>query len=290
MNRPTIGSDPAPGPLASPPGARRWSDLLPRLLSAIVMIVAALGTAVLGGGLFVLFWLCAAIAIVWEWQTLIGRAGAGPRFGIGAAALAIAVPLVAHGDGALGAVALVAGLAVTAAVAVAPLRAMAVGGLVYAAALALSVTLLRASEPDGFRAILWLFAVVWGTDIFAYFGGRLIGGAKLWPRLSPSKTWSGFLTGIGAGALLGLAVAPAGSNLPVLLAIGLAAGALAQGGDLFESSLKRRYGVKDASRLIPGHGGVMDRLDGFLVAAVFAALLGAVRAGAGAAGLGLFNW
>jgi len=139
------------------------------------------------------------------------------------------------------------------------------GGLVYACSLIVSSFNLRLSVELGQSAILWLFAVVWGTDVMAYFGGRLVGGPKLWPRISPSKTWSGFICGIISGALAGYALVPASSAL-YICGLGLCAGAVAQGGDLFESSMKRRFGVKDSSRLIPGHGGVMDRLDGFIAA------------------------
>ncbi len=168
-------------------------------------------------------------------------------------------------------------------------RLMAGAGVLYAGALAVSVILLREGTL-GFRTIGWLFAVVWGTDIMAYVGGRLIGGPKLAARLSPSKTWAGFIVGVAAGALAGLLVAPAGATSGAVVLVGLAAAALSQGGDIFESSLKRRYGVKDASHLIPGHGGVMDRLDGFIAATVFALLVGSARAGLDAVGTGLFNW
>ncbi len=127
----------------------------------------------------------------------------------------------------------------------------------------------------------------------AYFGGRLIGGPKLWTRVSAGKTWSGTIVGIVSGALAGLAVAAIRPEGPVavvpLLLVGLAGGAAAQAGDLLESSIKRRFGVKDSSQLIPGHGGVMDRLDGFVAAAVFVAALGAVR-GTPTVAEGLFVW
>ena len=275
---------------APPSVKRRWPDLLPRLLSAVVMAVLALGTAIVGGHVFVLFWLLAAAAVLWEWQNLIGAGRAALRFGIGAVTLAVVVPFAAGGALLVGMLVLALGLLVEAVAAPAGLRGLSVAGLAYAAALAIAVTLLRASFPGGLEAILWLFAVVWGTDVMAYFGGRLVGGPKLWPRLSPAKTWSGFLIGISAGAGLGVGVSPAGTHHGAVMAMGVAAGALAQGGDLFESALKRRYGVKDASRLIPGHGGVMDRLDGFIVAASFAAVVGVARMGVDSAGLGLFKW
>jgi phosphatidate cytidylyltransferase len=176
-------------------------------------------------------------------------------------------------------------------------RIWAGAGLVYAASVVISVTLLRVlSRIDGVEAILWLFAVVWGTDIMAYFGGRLIGGPKLWPRLSPSKTWAGFIVGVSCGGLLGLlcvALQPAaeGTLLWPLFVLGLLAGVVAQAGDFLESGVKRRFGAKDSSHLIPGHGGFMDRLDGFIAAAAFAALVGWIKsAGPGFVAIGLLRW
>ena len=163
-------------------------------------------------------------------------------------------------------------------------------GVLYAGAMLVSACLLRASLPYGFAAIIWLFAVVWGTDVMAYFGGRLIGGPKLWPRVSPAKTWSGFCVGVLCGAGAGLAVAPHGSSIFALFGLGLATGAVAQGGDLFESSLKRKFGVKDSGHLIPGHGGLMDRLDGFIAATIFVALVGSVRYGIADIAAGIFQW
>ncbi len=150
-------------------------------------------------------------------------------------------------------------------------------GLAYAALPAIALSLLRGSDLAGLMAILFLFAVVWATDIFAYFVGRAVGGAKLAPRISPGKTWSGALGGAAAAVLAGALFSPwlaAGA-----LSLGLAAlvlSAISQVGDLFESAVKRRAGVKDSSHLIPGHGGVMDRVDGLVAAAVALYLIGAV--------------
>ncbi len=172
-------------------------------------------------------------------------------------------------------------------------RLWAAAGVLYAGTLVLAVLGLRFSPMFGARSIFWLFATVWSTDVFAYFGGRLIGGPKLWPRVSPSKTWSGTLTGIAAAGCLGTFVAlrdlPAPTILLPVLALTLVTAAVSQAGDAFESAIKRRFGVKDSSRLIPGHGGVMDRLDGFTAAAVFAFALGAAR-GMPSTALGLFSW
>jgi phosphatidate cytidylyltransferase len=124
--------------------------------------------------------------------------------------------------------------------------------------------------------VFWLFAVVWATDTAAYISGRLIGGPKLAPRFSPNKTWAGLIGGALAAALVGVIAATLMGDAPMpsmaLASAGLAV--VAQAGDLVESALKRRFGVKDASTLIPGHGGVLDRLDGMLFAApVFVALM-----------------
>lgn len=274
----------------APRGAAKMSDLGPRVASAIVLVAVALTTAWVGGTWFGLFWLAAGLAIHWEWQRLIGGAREGARFLVGAGALAAMAAAVANA-----APDVAFGLALAAAGACAALagpgrRLWAAAGVIYAAALVVSVIFLRQSLFGGFESIVWLFATVWSTDVMAYFGGRFIGGPKLWPRVSPSKTWSGFLTGVSCGALAGLAVAPNTSSIVPVLILTAFAAAVSQGGDLFESSIKRRFGVKDSSRIIPGHGGVMDRLDGFIAAAALAGLIGFVRAGFAAPAQALFHW
>ena len=275
----------------APSAARRArAELLPRVLSASVMAALALGTAWAGGPVFDLFWLAAAVAVLLEWQGLVG---AGRRLALGllgclvlgAAAVCGARAQVPE---ALAVLALGAALALP--LADAGRRGVTAAGTLYAGALALALPLLRHSNLDGFAALAWLFAVVWGTDTMAFFGGRAIGGPRLAPRLSPSKTWSGFAVGVLSGAVLGLLVAPHSAHPAAVLVAGLVAGALSQGGDLFESSLKRRFGAKDAGSLIPGHGGVMDRLDGFVAASVFAAAVGLWRFGPTGTGAGLLRW
>lgn len=276
-----------------------FSDLRTRVISALVMAAVAVGALVAGGAPFILFWLAAAIAMVWEWQTLVGPERQRPRFIVGAAALAVAGAFAAQNGPDIALFILALGALAAGWLAAPGLRIWAGAGVFYAGALILSIAAIRPplpaliEPPYNLRAILWLFAVVWGTDVMAYFGGRLIGGPKLWPRVSAGKTWSGTIVGVVSGALLGLAVAAVRPVGPVavvpLLLVGLAAGAAAQAGDLLESAIKRRFGVKDSSQLIPGHGGVMDRLDGFVAAALFVALLGAVR-GAPTAAEGLFAW
>ena len=167
-------------------------------------------------------------------------------------------------------------------------------GVFYAAAILAAPTLLHASPAYGFAAILWLFAVVWGADTFAFLGGRLIGGPRLWRRVSPGKTWSGAIVGTfagaAAGAIVGFLAMRGGVRFAPLFWLGVAAAIVGQIGDLAESAMKRRFTVKDSSRLIPGHGGVLDRLDAFVAAAVFAALVGWARSDGVWIAAGLFQW
>ena len=272
---------------------RRLTDLLPRVVSSLVLATAALTATWRGGTLFAVTWFVASLAVGWEWQNLIGAARARLRVLILAAALALASYFATRGDfaaacGVLAFAGLLAGLA-----AGRGRELWAFAGILYAGALIISVNVLYASPVFGSRAIFWLFATVWGTDVFAYFGGRLIGGPKLWPQISPSKTWSGTLCGVLAGALIGALIGARGLSdarvaLPIF-ALGLVTALVAQGGDLVESIVKRRFGVKDSGSLIPGHGGFMDRLDGFLAAAAFAALFGALH-GIPNAAAALFDW
>jgi phosphatidate cytidylyltransferase len=142
-------------------------------------------------------------------------------------------------------------------------------GIAYASIPASSLAYLRGDGDQGLFAIIFLFALVWSTDIFAYFVGRSMGGAKLAPKISPNKTWSGAIGGTAAAVAAGLAVAaltgPIGN--PILPFVIVVISVLSQLGDLFESWIKRKFGVKDSGNMIPGHGGVMDRVDGLAVGA-----------------------
>jgi phosphatidate cytidylyltransferase len=156
----------------------------------------------------------------------------------------------------------------------------------------IACVLLRGDVEYGSVAIVFLFAIVWTTDILGYFVGRFVGGPKLWPRVSPKKTWSGAIGGAGGAVIAGLAVAHYAhvANPLAVGALALVLSAASQGGDLFESAFKRRFGVKDAGHVIPGHGGIMDRLDGFLAAVVVAAIIGVGRGGLDAPARGLLMW
>jgi phosphatidate cytidylyltransferase len=268
-------------------------DVWLRAASALVLVAAAVGALILGGPVFVLFWLFGALAVHWEWQRLIGAPLPWFRLFGGGLALCAATALFRLGQSELAFLLLPLAAAFCAWAAGPGFRRWAAAGVFYAGGLLMATIGLRAAPFFGSCAIGWLFAVVWGTDVCAYFGGRLIGGPKLWPRISPGKTWSGFAIGVFCGAVLGAVTAHLWPyvNAPIwpVFGLGLAAAAMAQGGDLFESWVKRRFDVKDSSQLIPGHGGFMDRLDGFIAAAIFAALFGLWHAQPSAAA-GLFHW
>lgn len=165
-------------------------------------------------------------------------------------------------------------------------------GIVYAAAMFAAPVLLRADASYGLLAIVLLFAIVWSTDIFGYFAGRAIGGPKLLPSVSPKKTWSGAIAGTLGAMIVAVVVASLFGSFGTgaVAAVALLLSVCAQAGDLFESFVKRKFGAKDSSQLIPGHGGVMDRLDGFWAAALAACVIGVSRGGLGDAARGLLIW
>jgi phosphatidate cytidylyltransferase len=171
-------------------------------------------------------------------------------------------------------------------------RGWVAAGIVYSGALFAAPMILRHDAELGFLAIMLLFAVVWTTDIAGYFAGRAIGGPKLMPAVSPKKTWSGAIVGaVGAVIAATLVAGLFGSfNRTAIACIALLLSVVSQLGDLLESWIKRQFDAKDASGLIPGHGGVMDRLDGFWAAALVACLIGLLRGGFDGATRGLLVW
>jgi phosphatidate cytidylyltransferase len=166
-----------------------------------------------------------------------------------------------------------------------------IAGAVYALAAFLSAIAVRRDVDYGFAALLLVLAVVWASDIGGYFAGRSIGGPKLAPRISPNKTWAGAIGGFALSLVVAalFAVSGQGAWLPLLVVAALLSVA-SQLGDLFESVVKRRFGVKDSSNIIPGHGGLLDRLDGFVAAVTLAALVGLLRGGVDGVGRGLLVW
>ncbi len=170
-------------------------------------------------------------------------------------------------------------------------RVWAVTGFGYAAAAELASVLLRLDPVQGWAALMLVLLVVWVTDIGGYFAGRGIGGPKLWPRVSPNKTWAGAVGGFAASLAVAWGFSAFGlGKTSALLLLGSALSIASQLGDLFELAVKRRFGVKDSSHIIPGHGGLLDRLDGFVAAVVLAAVLGLLRGGVDGVGRGLMVW
>ncbi|GGA82295.1 phosphatidate cytidylyltransferase [Brucella endophytica] len=257
------------------------SNLQTRIVTAIILGVVTLLITWVGGTWFTLLAIAIGAAVYHEWvsltavcQTVLSRV-------FGWIWLALIAAFLLWDGRALPAI----GLLLLGAVLMAILawksgKAWAPTGLLYAGLPAISLSLLRGDEPFGFGAIVFLFAVVWATDIAAYFTGRAIGGPKLAPRFSPNKTWSGAIggavAGVAAGVLAVMVMMPPEGFLVPLLALALSV--VSQMGDLAESWVKRVFGFKDSGRLLPGHGGFMDRVDGLVAAAVLLYLIGAIFA------------
>ncbi|THV14366.1 phosphatidate cytidylyltransferase [Rhizobium rhizophilum] len=261
-------------------------ELQLRIVSAIVLIVVVLAATWFGGLAFKAVAAAIGLLIYYEWSTITRLAEGSLRanaFGWLSMALISLNMLFGQADMT---VPLFAGLVITMAIPsmLGRVSWWQAGGLFYAGLSAISLSAIRGEDSLGFIAMLFVFVVVWATDILAYFVGRAVGGPKLAPRISPGKTWSGAIGGTVAGVAGGLLVAMTHFQ-DIGLWVGLVALALSvasQIGDLFESFIKRRFGVKDSSKLIPGHGGVMDRVDG-LVFACFAAFFLAIAGSAGSA-------
>ncbi len=254
--------------------------LAARIASGAVLAALATGAVLLGGLVLPLLLLAGLLLAAREWAALVPHTSLeGRALLIGAPALlgGAAIAAVATGAGWLAWPILLLGAPLAAG-----LAALLPGGVphrtalgaLYLGAPAAVVLWLRQDPRGGAGCVLWLLAVVAATDTLAYATGRTIGGPRLAPAISPGKTWAGLaggvtgaaLVGAAGGALLGWPWAAAG-GLGALLAF------VAQGGDLFESWLKRRAGVKDSGALLPGHGGILDRIDGLLPAALVLGLL-----------------
>lgn len=249
------------------------SELRTRSIVGMALIAVATGTLLLGGFPFWLLLVIAGVLMQGEWGDLTGASAEGRK----SAMFAISVPLAILCPFAAGVSWLAFGLMMAAFFFILlTARSLRLAlGILYVCIPVMALLFLRGLEPGRFGLLLafWALALVWATDIGAYFAGRSIGGPKLAPRISPSKTWSGLAGGVLAALMTGfLLYRFAGLPIQLAAASGLLAVA-AQLGDLLESSMKRRAGVKDSGKLLPGHGGVMDRLDGVVAAAPLAALL-----------------
>ncbi len=250
----------------------RWGDLRLRVASAAVLVPVALGGIWAGGAWFSGLVAILSMAMAYEWLSVCGW-----RLSPVVAAVFASVPIgavaVSGGSTLAGVLILFAGT--LAAWGVAGRRSwLAPFGVPYLGLAAVSLVWLRADPAVGRTDVIVLLLIVWASDIGAYLVGRAVGGRKLAPAISPGKTVSGAVGGLLAAVLVGLVVGllEAGPLGRAMLVAG-ATGCVAQAGDLFESWLKRRFGKKDSGNLIPGHGGVLDRVDAVLSAAPFAALL-----------------
>lgn len=274
-------------------------ELQLRIISGIVLAIVALGATWAGGIAFSVLSVVIALLVYSEWST-ITRLGEhdfqGNAFGWLSQIVLAGLVLLGETGWTLPVLGASTALAIIW-VLVRKTSWWLPGGIVYAGLTGISLSAIRDDAHIGLIAMIFVFAVVWATDILAYFVGRAIGGPKLAPRISPGKTWSGAIGGALFGVLAGVGVYMAEFStfdlrIP-LLALFLSVSS--QIGDLFESFIKRRFGVKDSGRIIPGHGGVMDRVDGLVFAsfaALFVALITILAQGAqgqliGAALLGL---
>jgi phosphatidate cytidylyltransferase len=265
-------------------------NLLMRVGAALVLAPIAVAIAYAGGWLWTVLVTVTVIGLYLEWLAIVGAARQMRVVVPGGVGLAIAGCCLAFGriDASLVLLALgFAGVALFSP----ERRGWTATGFGYAAAAQMASVLVRLDQLWGFVALILIFLVVWVTDIGGYFAGRGIGGPKLWPRVSPNKTWAGAVGGFAASLVVaaGFAVFGLGRTGP-LLVLGAALSIVSQFGDLFESAVKRRFGVKDSSHIIPGHGGLLDRLDGFVAAVVLAAIFGFLRGGVDGVGRGLMVW
>jgi phosphatidate cytidylyltransferase len=265
-------------------------NLLMRVAAALVLAPIAIACAYAGGWLWTTLVTLATIGLYIEWLTVVGAApGKGVRIA-GAGALALSGLGLALDKVDASLLMLAIGLVSVAVLSRQP-RGWTIAGFFYAAIAQLASIVVRLDQAHGLAALILVLLVVWATDIGGYFAGRAIGGPKLWPRISPKKTWAGALGGFAASLVVaaGFAALDVG-KIWLLLPLAAVLSIASQFGDLFESAVKRHFGVKDSSHIIPGHGGLMDRLDGFVAAIALAAILMFLRVGVDGVGRALMVW
>ena len=272
-----------PGPASVGRGGA-MKDLGARVLSALLLGAVALALLYAGVVPFAVLIFVVTLLMCWEWGHVVRHSDAFDSVLIvHGIAVGTATILATMGLAVLALIALIAGTFVVGALRFGEKARLSALGVLYIGLPAVALIWLRSGDtaamPYGLLAVLFVILSVIATDTLAYFTGRGVGGPKLWPSVSPNKTWSGLIGGISGAAAVGAsfgAMLPGGNPIELALT-GLVLGLVAQGGDLAESALKRGFGVKDASGLIPGHGGFMDRMDGLVVAAVVAAMIGLLR-------------
>lgn len=284
--------------MAPPPDARQsgLSNLQIRLISAAVLLPLVTAAIIFGHPFFTLLIAVFAGAAGWEWARIVANERAagqvvpvpnppvgrwGPQAFLAAAVAVLAVLLAGFdGDAHQAIFPIAIGVIATLLSGVFRNRGLAAWnliGILYAAIPAMALVLIRNDPEWGMATLLWIIALVVAADTGGYIAGRSIGGPKLAPRISPNKTWAGLGGAVAGAALVGLLTAfiVNHTNVWVLVLLSAILGVIEQGGDLVESALKRHFGVKDASHIIPGHGGVLDRVDGLLAVAVAVLIIGA---------------
>jgi len=259
-------------------------SLRQRALSAGVLMPIALGAAYLGGWPFAVLVGAVAVLMAREWNRLCRPNRFGALAVVHALVVVAAIALSVLTEITAALVLIAAGMTIIAALSFTSREdaAWPMIGVVYVALPAISCIYLRGDSDFGRAIIVWLFIVVWATDAGAYFVGRALGGPRLAPSISPGKTWAGLFGGIAAAAIAGAVAVMVMGLMPVSLLVLASAGVavLAQFGDLSESLVKRQFNAKSSGRLIPGHGGMLDRVDGFVLAAPAVAGLSLLNGGA----------
>jgi phosphatidate cytidylyltransferase len=274
----------------APDAAKTSSNLFIRVIAALILAPLTIMVVFAGGWLWILLVTAVAVGLFYEWHTIVNPKREPRVFAVGVIALElIGLALWFGWNGVAFATAIIAPTLI--AFLSPERRGWNVGGFVYAAAALIASVLVRLDPAIGFYALVFPLLIVWVTDIGGYFAGRTFGGPKLAPRISPKKTWAGAIGGLVLSIVIALAAAWLGwGRLVPILIVGLLLSVVSQFGDLFESWVKRQFDVKDSSQIIPGHGGLLDRLDGFVAAIVFAAIFGFMRAGLDGVGRGFMMW
>ena len=247
------------------------SSLWPRIITSIILIPSAIAAVYAGGWVLAVWAGAAGFAMAREWTGIVHKdAKLGWRFALHGFAIVSSQMLLVLGEPnlAIASILFAAFIGSLIAQRKEERSIWLIAGIIFVAVPCLAFANLRAMVPFGFETVVWLLCVVWATDSVAFVAGSAFGGPKLAPLISPNKTWAGAAAGLAAGVFAGIVLAQLVGQFASLafIAASAALAVLTQGGDLAESFLKRRFGVKDTSDLIPGHGGALDRLDGMIFA------------------------
>jgi phosphatidate cytidylyltransferase len=266
-------------------------NLITRVVAALVLAPLAIAAAYVGGFWWTALVTLGAVGLYVEWLMVVGAVSNRAVVAAGTIALLGAAELLVLGRAGAAVLLLIFALVVVATRPSPQRRLWTAAGFLYAGAALMASVLVRQDQIEGLVALILVLLVVWATDIGGYFVGRSFGGPKLWPRISPNKTWAGAIGGFVASLLVaaGFVAFGLGRTGPLLL-LAACLSIASQLGDLLESAIKRHFGVKDSSHIIPGHGGLMDRLDGYVAAIVMAAIFGILRGGVDGVGRALMVW